>query len=143
MSSVTRATTIVVRNDLAELERMNRAIEKFGSRVGLGPKMIFELNLAVSEIVTNVISYGYDDGREHEIIVRLVAHTGEVVVEVEDDGRPFDPLSVAEPVLDAPLEERPIGGLGMHLVRKTTDGLEYHRRQDKNVLVLRKRTSIV
>ena len=140
---MTRAATIVVRNDFSELERMTRAIEEFGSRVGLGPKVIFGLNLAVNEIVTNVISYGYDDGREHEIVVRLVAHTGEVVVEVEDDGRPFDPLSVAEPVLDAPLEERQIGGLGIHLVRKTTDGLEYHRRQDKNVLVLRKRTPMI
>jgi serine/threonine-protein kinase RsbW len=139
MTPATQATTIVVRNQLVELERMSEAIETFGKSAGLGTKPIFELTLAVNEIVTNIISYAYDDRREHEIVIRLAIQPGEVTVEVEDDGHAFDPLRVPQPFLDGPLAERSVGGLGMHLVRKVTDALEYHRREDKNVLVLRKR----
>ena len=118
---------------------MSEAIETFGKSAGLRAKPIFELTLAVNEIVTNIITYAYDDHQEHEIIIRLAIEAGEVTVEVEDDGHPFDPLRVPEPALDRPLAERAIGGLGVHLVRKVTDALEYHRRADKNVVVLRKR----
>lgn len=139
MTPVTQATTIVVRNRLGELERMTAAIETFAKNAGMASKAIFELTLAVNEIVTNIISYAYDDRREHQIVIRLALQPGEVTVEVEDDGQPFDPLRVPEPAVDAPLAERPVGGLGLLLVRKVTDALAYHRCENKNVLALRKR----
>jgi anti-sigma regulatory factor (Ser/Thr protein kinase) len=63
---------------------------------------------------------------------------GEVKAEVEDDGRPFNPLEAAEVDTAKPLEERTIGGLGIHLVRKLMDGLEYQRQEEKNLLIIRK-----
>src|SRR6266581_2329941 len=135
------ATAITVTNDLAELERLSRVVEEFGRAAGLSAPVIFDLQLAANEIVTNVILYGYDDEREHPIVVRLVANAGEVEIEVEDDGRPFDPSSAPAPRLDLPLEERPLGGLGVHLARRVTDAIEYRRQDDRNILRMRKRTA--
>ena len=134
------ATAITLTNDLAELERLGRFVEELGRAAGLSAQVIFDLQLAANEIVTNVILHGYDDEREHTIIVRLVANVGEVTVEVEDDGRAFDPSSTPAPRLDLPLEERPLGGLGVHLARRVTDAIEYRRQDDRNILRMRKKT---
>jgi anti-anti-sigma factor len=137
-----KATTeIAVKNRLTELERVSRFITEFGQRQGLSTRTVGELDLAVSEIVTNIISYAYDDTHEHKIVVRLAVKANDVAVEIEDDGRPFDPVSVAAPPLDLPLEQRPVGGLGIHLVRKLTDAVAYQRLHDKNLLRLRKAAS--
>lgn len=134
--------TITLKNDLAELERMSAVVEEFGRRHRLAPTALFDLHLALDEVLTNVVSYGYDDTRQHEIVVRLalpsVDGTPRIEVEVEDDGRPFNPLEAAAPDVNAPVEERPIGGLGIYLVRRVMDDLEYRRQQGKNVLVMRK-----
>jgi anti-anti-sigma factor len=131
-------TTITVENRLSELERLGRGVETFAQRAGLSPQATFELSLAVDEVVTNIISYAYGDGDAHEIVVRLAVESGDVVVEIEDDGRPFDPLAVPAPRVDLPPAARPVGGLGMHLVRKVTDAVHYERRQERNRLVMRK-----
>jgi anti-sigma regulatory factor (Ser/Thr protein kinase) len=135
------ATAITVTNDLAELERLSRVVEEFGRAERLSAQVIFDLQLAANEIVTNVILHGYDDEREHAIVVRLVANAGEVTLEVEDDGRAFDPSSAPAPPLDLPLEERPLGGLGVHLARRVTDAIEYRRQDDRNILRMRKKTA--
>lgn len=71
--------------------------------------------------MSNVISYGYDDREEHKIIVCLLMQQGKLTVEVENDGRPFNPLDAPEPDIEKPLEERTLGGLGIHLVRNVMD----------------------
>jgi serine/threonine-protein kinase RsbW len=81
--------------------------------------VLHDLNLALEEILTNVICYGYADDREHEIRVRLRAQSGEVRIEVEDDGQPFNPLEAPEFDITKLLEETTIGGRGIHLVRKS------------------------
>lgn len=129
---------IVVRNELAELERVSHEVEAFGAAHGFAHKVIFQLNLALDEILTNVISYAFTDGAAHDIVLRLAVSAGEITVEVEDDGQAFNPLDVAPPALDAPLVERSVGGLGLHLVRQVVDRLAYRREEGKNVLVLKK-----
>ncbi len=129
---------IVVKNQLSELERVSHMVEAFGTAHGIAPKAVFQLNLALDELLTNVISYAYTDGAAHEIVVQLTLCAGEIAVEVVDDGRAFNPLEVRPPALDAPLVDRSIGGLGMHLVRQVVDRLEYRRQEGKNVLVLKK-----
>ena len=131
---------IKLHNKLSELDRFNQTLTEFGRRHGLAPKVVHDLNLALEEILTNIISYGYTDNREHEIQVRLSVQPGEVRVDVEDDGQPFNPLEAPEPDITKPLEERTIGGLGIHLVRKLMDGLEYKRQGDRNLLTIKKKT---
>jgi anti-sigma regulatory factor (Ser/Thr protein kinase) len=137
---MSESLTIPVRNELAELERVALLIEEFGRRHGLPTRTVFELNLAIDEVLTNIISYAFLDTVAHEIVVRLSTTTpsGTVVVEIEDDGQPFDPTCCAPPDLTQPIDDRPVGGLGIHLVRRLMDSLAYRRQRDKNVLAMRK-----
>ncbi len=129
---------IKLNNKVSELERFNHTLTEFGQHHGLAPRLVHDLNLALEEILTNIISYGYPDNREHEIKVRLSVQPGEVKAEVEDDGQPFNPLEASEPDTAQSLQERKIGGLGIHLVRKLMDGLEYQRQEGKNRLLMKK-----
>lgn len=130
--------TIVLTNQLTELERVAHEVEAFGQAQGLDAKLIANVSLAVDEIVTNVISYGYPEGGAHAITVRLALCAHDLVIEVEDDARPFNPLEIAPPDLSQAAADRAIGGLGLHLVRKMMDRLEYRREQGKNVFVMTK-----
>jgi anti-sigma regulatory factor (Ser/Thr protein kinase) len=132
--------TIVVRNDLAELHRVGRVVSEFWIDRGLPSELEGDVNLALEEILANVIRHGYGDSREHEIVVRLEADGGEVRVAVEDDGVPFNPLEDAPAVdITAPLAERPIGGLGLFLVRHLMDRLDYERRGERNLFSMAKK----
>jgi sigma-B regulation protein RsbU (phosphoserine phosphatase) len=129
--------SVVLKNDLSELQRLNQIVIAFAERHGLASELVFRLTLVLEEIVTNVISYGYDDGLEHEISVRLSWKHPHMKVEVEDDGRPFNPLEAPPPDLGKPLTEMQVGGLGIHLVRAKMDELEYRRENDRNLLILK------
>jgi anti-sigma regulatory factor (Ser/Thr protein kinase) len=131
---------ITLKNDLAELARVSQRLNEFGAHQRLGAQVLHDLNLALEEILANIISYGYADSREHEITVSLDAQPGEVRVDVEDDGRPFNPLESPEPYSGDSLDDRPVGGLGIHLVRALMDGLEYRRQGDRNLLTMKKTT---
>jgi anti-sigma regulatory factor (Ser/Thr protein kinase) len=131
--------TVTLLSNRSEIQRLSDLVQEFGERHDLPPKVIFALDLALEETLMNVISYGYPDGGDHQIIVRLALDRGEVTAEVEDDARPFNPLEAPEPDLSKPLEERLIGGLGIHLTRKMMDGLDYRRQGDKNLLMMKKR----
>jgi len=89
----------------------------------------------------NVIRYGHPEGGKHEILVWLSLEQDCVIATVEDDGLPFNPLEAPEPDLYSPIETRQVGGLGIHLIRNVTDGLEYRRDGDRNRMVMRKHVS--
>jgi serine/threonine-protein kinase RsbW len=95
------------------------------------------VKVVLDEILTNIISYAYADAGEHSIVTRFSLEQGQLTVQVEDDGRPFNPLNAPEPDTKQLLEERPIGGLGIYLVRKLIDELEYRRQNERNILVMR------
>src|SRR5262245_63933148 len=120
------------------MERLSQAIEAFGEEKGLGPEAIFSMNLALDEVVTNVIRYAHDDGLEHPIVVRLALEQDVLTAQVEDDGRAFNPLEAPAPNLAANIDERPIGGLGIYLVRSVMSSVEYRREDGRNVLTMKK-----
>jgi sigma-B regulation protein RsbU (phosphoserine phosphatase) len=129
--------SVQLRNDLSEMQRLSQIVADFAAQHDLADELVFRVNLALEEIVTNVISYGYDDRSEHEISVRLSWQDPRIELEVRDDGRPFNPLEAPEPEVEKPLVERPVGGWGIHLTRKMMDHLDYRREGNKNCLVLR------
>ncbi len=122
---------------LDQLDRITAIVEDLGEQDDWPPDLIFKVNLVLDELSVNIVNYG---GEASEIEVSLAADADEVRVEIADDGRPFDPLNDAmEPDLDAPLEDRAIGGLGIHLVREMMDELHYSREDGKNRLAMVKR----
>lgn len=94
----------------------------------------FLADLVIEELVTNTIKYGYDDGGAHRIRVDVEFHDGSLCIAVRDNGHPFDPLQQDAPDLTLAAEERPIGGLGIHLVRQMTDSVSYERRDGENIV---------
>ncbi len=131
------AVTVV--NDLSELARLSQEVEKFGGTQGFTPKVVRALNVSLDEIISNTIAHGYADKGRHEILVRVQVDGDHVRAEVEDDGRAFNPLHAPEPDTKLPLEKCPVGGLGVLLVRKMMDVVEYRREHGKNLLVMKKR----
>lgn len=129
---------VTLHNRLSELERVSEVVASFGETHRLPGKVVHAVTLCLDEVVTNVIAYAYDDEAEHRITLRLSLRAGEVAAEVEDDGKPFNPLDAPAPDLTQSLEDRPIGGLGVHFVRQLMDRVEYRREQGKNLLVMKK-----
>ncbi len=134
-----KETFIDLKNSYAELETLSLALKKFGDTHHLPLKVIMEANLALDEIFTNIVSYGFKDGEEHLINIHLLIDSQELTIKIEDDGIPFNQMDIPAPDLDAPLAERKAGGLGIHLVKKKMDELHYQRRQGKNILLLKKK----
>ncbi len=123
-----------------ELGPLTVRAEALVDTLGLGEDVRFAVALALEEVVVNVQRYAWDDEAEHHFEVCLRGERGRSIeIEVRDDGRPFDPLSLAPPDLDAPIEEREVGGLGVHLVRKLMDDVRYRREDGQNVLYLCKK----
>jgi serine/threonine-protein kinase RsbW len=123
-----------LRNDLRELARVNQLASEFLARENLAEEKVYATHLALEEILSNVIRHGYADAGRHEISVRLGLEDGQVDLLVEDDGREFDPLPAPEVDLGVPLEERRVGGLGIHLLRKMASEIRYLRAEGRNRL---------
>ncbi len=102
---------------------------------GLDARKIFEVQLAVDEACTNIIKYGYTD-ETGTIDIICCTRNGELVVVIKDEGKPFDPTSVQPPDLNASLEERQMGGLGVHLIKSMMDEVRYEFIDGKNVLTM-------
>lgn len=102
---------------------------------GLHPQRLMQLELAVEEAVVNICLYAYEIP-PGELIVRIAPGEKRFVVELIDEGVPFDPLAVEEPDLRAAVEERAVGGLGIFLVRRVMDEVSYNRDGPRNILRL-------
>ena len=118
------------------LERINGAIAELGEREDWPPKLLFRVNLVLEELGLNVMTHGQAAGaRELEVI--LISEADTVTIEMVDDGPRFDPLQDAPlPDPEASLDERPVGGLGIHLVRTMMDEVHYRYQDGKNHLLL-------
>jgi len=124
-------------------KRFQPRVEEFGTTHGLHQKIIFHLTLVLDELITNIISYGYADFDEHPIDVSISLDGDALTIRVEDTSKPFNILEAPEPELDIPLDDRkkPIGGMGIHLVKNMVHGIAYARENGKNVLILNKNIS--
>ena len=118
---------LILVNRPSEIARIQDQLEALGSKLGLPPKTLHEVQLAVEEHLTNILKHGFENESEHQIRVQVLAAPTELRIEVEDDGRPFDPLEHSAPDLSQPLDKRPIGGMGIHMIRKSMDRVEYRR----------------
>lgn len=130
------ARCFLLHNDLGELPRLHAWIEELSRSLGLAPDIAFAVDLCLQEAVGNVIAYAFSDGASHEISVSVVRAEGRVIVEVEDDGRPFDPLGIPPRETTGRLEDVQIGGLGIHLIRQFASDMRYERVDGRNRLTM-------
>lgn len=132
-------TLLRLQNDFSELPATAVKVAEFLESQGAPPDVVFAADLAIEELVTNIIKYGYDDTASHEILVHLSLPEGNLVIRIEDDGHEFDPFDRPAPDIHAPIEEREIGGLGIHFVKNLLDTCEYRRANDRNIVTLTKK----
>jgi serine/threonine-protein kinase RsbW len=130
-----------LKSSLSELDTLCQQIERFGKKIGLPKKSIFEINLALDELFTNIISYGYDDDEDHRIKITIRPQQHEVFLCIEDDGIPFNLTDFEPPDIVASVEKCKIGGLGIHIIKKLMDDICYQRCGSKNVLTLKKKVA--
>src|SRR5262249_22158196 len=134
---------LTLANRSSELQRLASELERFPHNHRIPEPDVHALSLALDEVITNTIAYGYEDQGAHEIRVRLTLENGRLSAEIEDDGRPFNPLTTPQPDLTSSVEDRPVGGLGIHLVRSMMEHVDYRRESGKNHLLMSKRLSAV
>ena len=137
--AMAESKTLILKNDVAELDKVMRIISELCTRNSIPPDTEYDLNLALDEIISNVARYAYPQGGEHQFAVQVSLGPDEFVAEIVDDGMEFDPTSHPLPDLDAPLEKRKEGGLGLFLVRQIMTSVEYERVAGKNVTTLKKK----
>jgi phosphoserine phosphatase RsbU/P len=130
---------ISITNKIKNLEKVESFIEQFCNENNLNDNISFDLHLIEDELTTNIINYAFNDGREHIIDISIELESGNVKMRIADDGKEFNILEAKEANVDLPLEERPIGGLGIFLVKQKMDFIDYKRKENKNILTLTKR----
>lgn len=133
--------TFTVKNNLEEIQTANEKVDAFGEQNGLSPKLLYSVNVSIDEVITNIISYGFDDDGEHDIEIVLSLEDDTLKVTVSDDGKEFNPLEKEDPDVTQDLEDREIGGLGIFFVKNFMDELSYGYENGKNILLMKKNTS--
>ncbi len=126
--------TLAIPNTLGDIPRANKQISAFCTARNVPPKLLNRFCLSLDEVLTNIITHGVGDDGRRAIAVQIDIGGGYLSAVVSDDGTPFDPLSLPAPDIHAPLEERKIGGLGIHLLRQLMDKVAYRRAGDRNEL---------
>ena len=129
-----------MRPENSEISRVNGEVEEWLAGADVPFAGIYLANLTVEELVTNCIKYGYAgmDTTDKGIDVEISISGGELRIVLSDDAAPFDPLIQAAPYLSLPIDERPIGGLGIHMLRQMSTGFDYIFENGRNVVTITK-----
>ena len=131
--------TVTIRNEIAEIPKVVEQFTRFAGDHELPKDFVNAVSPVFDELLTNTIFYGYMDEEEHSIEIRFGYDNGRMTLVFSDDGKSFNPLTKAAPDRRSPVEERKVGGLGINLVRKLMDSVQYKRVQNKNVLTVMKK----
>jgi anti-sigma regulatory factor (Ser/Thr protein kinase) len=123
-------------NRLADLARVTEEAVQFIQENGIGGQTVYATNLAIEEMATNILKYGYDDDAVHKIRLRVELSAAHLVVVLEDDGHQFNPLDAPAPDVSLSAEKREPGGLGICLVRKFAEQMRYERLNGRNRLTI-------
>lgn len=125
-------------NNIDSLAPLTEALELFGEQAGWTDATVMQINLVLEELLVNAIDNGYPDGRDGTIDIRINSDAQTITICISDDGDAFNPFVMAAPDLSLAVEDRPIGGLGIHLVRSYMDGCAYCYSHQRNQVTLTK-----
>jgi serine/threonine-protein kinase RsbW len=139
---MTRSVDLAIHNDLSEVAVVRDALDRLGSELDVPARAIIQLQVVLDEIVSNVVKYSWPNGGKHEFLVRITVGPTGVTLDIFDDGQPFDPRGAPEPPTP-PEGQRPRpGGVGIHMIRKLVDELEYERIEGRNHTRLTKNCAV-
>ncbi len=130
--------SLTLPNDIATVPQLSEFIEGICEELNLDMSVTMSLNLALEEAVVNVMEYAYPADVQGDVTINAIADDTRLVFIIIDSGTPFDPTKKEEVDTTLSAEERPIGGLGIHLVREIMDSVDYEFRDSKNILTLSK-----
>ena len=128
-------------NNIETIPQLNKFVDSVCEKVGFDMGTTMSMNLALEEAVVNVMNYAYPQGTQGTVDIEAVANDMRLKFIICDSGTPFDPTTKEEVDINLSADERPIGGLGIHLVRQIMDSVNYERLNNMNVLTLRKKIS--
>lgn len=123
-------------NDIQEIPRLGEWVEHIGELWELPMPKVFNLNLALEEAVANVMNYAYPGQQGMPVVVTASDENGAMIFTIEDEGVPFDPTVARDPDVTLGVEDRPMGGLGIFLVKELMSNVSYEWKSGKNVLTL-------
>jgi serine/threonine-protein kinase RsbW len=138
MSENSDEKTLLLKNQLDELPLVVTYLDQLGEEWGLSEALVSSLNLVLEEALSNIILYGFDDELLHNITLYFSRIGNELLISIVDDGHFYDPTQKADPDITLPVEDRPVGGLGIFLIKRIMDKVEYQRKENKNILILKK-----
>ena len=136
--STDSSVRMTIRNDRADLPKLQEALERFGEQHGVSSKALNQLRVVLDELASNIIKYAWPGGGAHELSVSFGIGNGAVRLEIMDDGAAFNPLDTPPPVPLRPGQRRRPGGVGIHMVRQLVDAIEYGRIGARNRVTITK-----
>jgi sigma-B regulation protein RsbU (phosphoserine phosphatase) len=141
MEDVRLSRNLTLPNDINTIPQLNEYIDSVCEDMGLDMATSMSLNLALEEAVVNVMNYAYPEGTKGTVNIETIADNTQITFIISDSGKFFDPTAKEEVDTTLSAEERPIGGLGIHLIRQIMNHVVYERKDDKNILKLTKNIS--
>lgn len=127
---------IKIKNDLSELDKVFSKLQTFSDNNNLDKKIIFNLHLALDDILNNIISYGYTDTKSHFIYITIKNSKRSVRLSIKDDSQKWNLTKKSDPDITKSIGEKKIGGLGIYLIKNLFDTVDYKRKNGKNLLSL-------
>ena len=128
----------VIENQIEELPALAEKIDELAEKWELSQVITMNINMVLEEALSNIMFYAFKDSSKNEIKISVSLTNKKITIKIIDKGIPFNPLSLQQPDITLPAEERPIGGLGVYLISQIMDKMSYTRQMNQNILTLNK-----
>ena len=130
--------TVQITNQRDQVDTVRKFFDDYSKENKLTEKTVHDIQMALDELLTNIVNYGYEDSDEHKIDVRFGINDDAVRVEIIDDSKPYNILEQENPDISLSVDDKPIGGLGIFLIKKLMSNVDYYTKEGKNHLVMTK-----
>lgn len=121
-------------NDLKEVSIVIDEFEAFCLAQNIENSAVQKVNVVLDEIINNIVNYGYPKEEERLILIKIAIEHSSMVLTITDDGKAFNPFDIDKPDLSLSLEDRPVGGVGLYIVKNLMDSYSYERVNSKNIV---------
>ena len=128
--------TVRITNQRDQIDTVRKFFDEYSKENKLTEKTVHDIQMALDELLTNIVNYGYEDTDEHQIDIHFGVNDDAVKVEIVDDSKPYNILEKDNPDISLSMEDKPIGGLGIFLIKKLMSNVDYYTEEGKNHLVM-------